>query len=104
MAGVHYNSIYRVLSGEDARISSYQHLALSLGMKVALLETEELLQTPKGVEVACPACAKVQAIAAGDDSGWCVCASCGERMRVLKVVSYTARPENKYERNKREEE
>ena len=100
-AQVHYNSVYRLLSGEDARLSSYQHLAQSLGLKLALLDLDEVLQAPQGFDVVCPACNQSNAVAAGDDSGWCVCA-CGERLRVLKVVSYTARLENKYERSKRE--
>lgn len=100
-AGIHYNSVYRVVSGEDARISSYQHLAQSLGLKLALLDEQEVLQPPSGIKVECPACQQSLSIEGGDDSGWHLCA-CGERLRVQKVVSYAARLENKYERSKRE--
>lgn len=100
MAEVHYNSVYRVLSGEDAYISSYQRMARSLGLKLALQDEDEVLQTPQDVQVACPQCAQVQVINGSDESGWCVCAGCGTRMRVLKVVTYTARQETAYERGK----
>ena len=100
MAEVHYNSVYRVLSGEDAYLSSYQRMARSLGLKLSLQDEDELLQTPQDVQVACPQCGQVQVINGSDESGWCVCAGCGTRMRVLKVVSYTARLETAYERGK----
>lgn len=100
MAEVHYNSVYRVLSGEDAYISSYQRMARSLGLKLALQDEDELLQTPQDVQVACPQCHQMQVIEGSDESGWCVCAGCETRMRVLKVVTYTARQETAYERGK----
>jgi ribosomal protein S27AE len=90
--GLHKNSVYRLFTGEDGFISSYQRLAHALGMRLALLETDDVLPPLETKEFQCPKCGEKVVLAPEDESGRTTC-SCGAYLRVKKVVRYVARVE-----------
>lgn len=91
LLGIHKNSIYRLMLGEDGRLSSYQRVARALGLRIEVVNAEDVLQLPEGASIQCPKCETTTQLPPGDDSGRTVCPSCQTALRVKKVVSYVAR-------------
>lgn len=88
---IHKNSVYRMLIGEDVRISTYQKVARALGLRLEVADSEWVQSVPVSARVRCPACGDYSTLPPAHDSGRFTCPKCNSRLRIKKVVRYVAR-------------